>query len=57
MWATDATKVRPTAETRRTMQLIPKDTDLGWTPYAWLIYLMIFWFGPIFSPQASRRAR
>jgi two-component system sensor histidine kinase DesK len=26
------------------MRLIPKDNELGWTPYAWLVYLGIFWF-------------
>ena len=35
------------------MQLIPKDSDLGWTPYAWLVYLTIFWFGPVFSPHTT----
>ena len=35
------------------MQLIPKNVDLGWTPYAWLIYLVFFWFGPIFSPNTT----
>jgi two-component system, NarL family, sensor histidine kinase DesK len=24
------------------MLLIPKDRDLGWTPYAWLVYLAVF---------------
>jgi len=27
-----------------TMRLIPKADELGWTPYAWLVYLGIFWF-------------
>lgn len=35
------------------MPLIPKNSDLGWTPYAWLIYLIFFWFGPIFSPDTT----
>ena len=35
------------------MQLIPKCSDLGWTPYAWLVYLIFFWFGPIFSPNTT----
>ncbi len=26
------------------MRLIPKADELGWTPYAWLVYLGIFWF-------------
>jgi two-component system sensor histidine kinase DesK len=37
------------------MQLIPKSIELGWTPYAWLIYLIFFWFGPIFSPHTTPR--
>jgi two-component system sensor histidine kinase DesK len=35
------------------MQLIPKNSDLGWTPYAWLVYLIFFWCGPIFSPHTT----
>lgn len=36
------------------MQLIPKDTELGWTPYAWLIYLLFFWMGALTSrPTAT----
>jgi two-component system sensor histidine kinase DesK len=35
------------------MRLIPRNTDLGWTPYAWLIYLVFFWFGPIFSSRTT----
>ncbi|MGB5659234.1 MAG: sensor histidine kinase [Thermoanaerobaculia bacterium] len=27
------------------MRLIPKEVELGWTPYAWLVYLGIFWLG------------
>jgi len=37
------------------MQLVPKDVELGWTPYAWLIYLVFFWFQPIFSPNTPPR--
>lgn len=37
------------------MQLIPKDVELGWTPYAWLVYLVFFWFQPIFSPDTTPR--
>lgn len=37
------------------MRLIPKNVELGWTPYAWLIYLIFFWFGPIFSPHTTPR--
>ena len=27
------------------MRLIPQEAELGWTPYAWLVYLGIFWLG------------
>jgi two-component system sensor histidine kinase DesK len=37
------------------MQLIPKQVELGWTPYAWLVYLVFFWLGPIFSPHTTPR--
>src|ERR1043166_4191543 len=30
------------------MQLLPKDSDLGWTPYAWLVYLVPFLVTPAF---------
>jgi two-component system sensor histidine kinase DesK len=29
------------------MQLFPKDPELGWTPYAWLIYLVPFLITPL----------
>jgi two-component system sensor histidine kinase DesK len=29
------------------MRLIPKADELGWTPYAWLVYLGIFWFAAL----------
>jgi two-component system sensor histidine kinase DesK len=38
------------------MRLIPKDMALGWTPYAWLVYLAIFWFGPVFSANTPARS-
>ena len=37
------------------MRLIPHDMSLGWTPYAWLVYLAIFWFRPAFSPHTTTR--
>jgi len=37
------------------MRLIPKDVALGWTPYAWLVYLAIFWFEPVFSSNTTAR--
>jgi two-component system sensor histidine kinase DesK len=27
-------------------RLLPNNSELGWTPYAWLIYLFSFWFPP-----------
>ncbi|HYM60969.1 MAG TPA: sensor histidine kinase [Thermoanaerobaculia bacterium] len=33
-----------------TMRLIPKDKDLGWTPYAWTIYAVFF----LIAPSVSR---
>jgi two-component system, NarL family, sensor histidine kinase DesK len=35
------------------MRLLPKNRELGWTPYAWLVYLAIFFLAPI--PYPSRR--
>ena len=29
------------------MRLIPKADELGWTPYAWLVYLGIFWLAAL----------
>jgi two-component system sensor histidine kinase DesK len=29
------------------MRLLPKDEPLGWTPYAWTVYLLFFLIGPI----------
>jgi len=31
-----------TKNEKRGFRLLPKDEDLGWTPYAWLIYLLLF---------------
>lgn len=31
------------------MQLLPKDSALGWTPYAWLVYLVPFMVTPAFA--------
>ena len=30
-------------------RLLPHDNDLGWTPYAWLIYIVPFAFTPLFD--------
>ena len=37
------------------MRLIPKDLELGWTPYAWLVYLAIFWMGALIPPPTPTR--
>jgi two-component system, NarL family, sensor histidine kinase DesK len=34
-------------------RLLPNNSELGWTPYAWLIYLFPFWFQP--SVQGASR--
>lgn len=31
------------------MRLLPKDEPLGWTPYAWTIYLAFFLLGPLMA--------
>src|SRR5437763_8177352 len=31
----------------RIMRLLPHDKDLGWTPFAWLIYLSFFLIAPL----------
>ena len=31
------------------MRLLPKNHFLGWTPYAWLVYLFFFFLQPIYS--------
>ena len=36
------------------MRLIPKDVELGWTPYAWLVYLGIFWFFTLIGQPTPR---
>ena len=33
------------------MRLLPKDPEIGWTPYVWLIYLIPF----LASPAMRRR--
>ncbi len=38
------------------MRLIPHDTDLGWTPYAWLIYAVPFALTPLMSPRQATPA-
>jgi two-component system, NarL family, sensor histidine kinase DesK len=32
---------------RRRLRLLPDIPELGWTPYAWLIYLASFWLQPV----------
>jgi two-component system sensor histidine kinase DesK len=31
------------------MRLLPEDRDEGWTPYAWLVYILFFAAGPLFK--------
>jgi two-component system sensor histidine kinase DesK len=38
-------------------RLIPHDRDLGWTPYAWLIYILPFTATPLFAPWQSTPER
>jgi two-component system sensor histidine kinase DesK len=35
------------------MRLLPKDPELGWTPYAWLIYLVSFLVTPAFKRASA----
>lgn len=34
-------------------RLIPHDNDLGWTPYAWLIYIVPFVLSPLWDPRLA----
>jgi len=36
---------------RRRFRLLPEDEDIGWTPYAWLIYLALF---VVYLPMVAR---
>ncbi|MGB5400295.1 MAG: hypothetical protein WBO71_08780, partial [Thermoanaerobaculia bacterium] len=36
------------------MRLIQKEAELGWTPYAWLVYLGIFWLGGLIGHPTPR---
>lgn len=38
------------------MRLIPRDNDLGWTPWAWLIYLVPFTLTPLMSARQANAA-
>lgn len=33
------------------MRLLPHDSDLAWTPYAWLIYVVPFAMTPLYTPR------
>lgn len=35
------------------MRLLPKDPTIGWTPYAWLVYLLIFFIEPMLSSGST----
>ena len=37
-------------------RLIPHDNDLGWTPYAWLIYIIPFTLTPLWSTRQTTLA-
>lgn len=37
-------------------RLIPHDNDLGWTPFAWLIYIVPFTLTPLLSPRQANAA-
>jgi two-component system sensor histidine kinase DesK len=34
-------------------RLLPRNDDLGWTPYAWLIYLPVFFIHPALHPTSA----
>ena len=36
------------------MRLLPKNHFLGWTPYAWLVYLCFFFMQPIYSHAGAK---
>jgi len=38
------------------MRLLPHDTDLGWTPYAWLIYIVPFVLTPFVDERQNHPA-
>lgn len=38
------------------MRLLPRDTDLGWTPYAWLIYIVPFLLTPFVDARQNHPA-
>src|SRR3569832_1091510 len=35
------------------MRLIPKDAELGWTPYAWTVYVLFFTISPALARNAT----
>jgi len=35
------------------LRLLPNIPELGWTPYAWLVYLGAFWFQPVFKGASA----
>lgn len=39
---------------RRRLRLLPDDPELGWTPWAWLIYLLPFVTAPFYVTGAAR---
>lgn len=33
------------------MRILPRDNDLGWTPYAWLVYVLPFLLTPLYASR------
>ncbi|HYI09037.1 MAG TPA: sensor histidine kinase [Thermoanaerobaculia bacterium] len=38
------------------LRLIPRDNDLGWTPFAWLIYVVPFTLTPLYAQRHANAA-
>lgn len=34
-------------------RLLPDDPDIGWAPYAWLLYLGLIFMGPLFADTGA----
>lgn len=41
----------PDRRAPRRYPFLPPRTNLGWTPYAWLVYLSFFFIDPLFNPD------
>jgi two-component system, NarL family, sensor histidine kinase DesK len=44
----------PTPRLRRRFRLLPEGHPLGWTPYAWLLYMATFFIEPVIRTQYGR---